>query len=477
MNTVFALLSFQALLGAFDNLWHHEWEAKLPQRVSALRELRLHAAREALYALLFIGLAWFEWHGLFAGLLAGVLGAELCITLADFLEEDRTRRLPPFERWLHTVLTVSYGLFIGLFAPIAWAWWQQPSALVFHSHGWVSALFTLYGLGVGAWSLRNARAVRRLGAMAAAELPQPDLLAPAVLVAGATGFVGQALVAALRHEGRRVIALSRDGRQARALFDRGVWVVERLDDIPAETRIEAVVNLAGARVLGLPWTAARRRELLWSRARIAADLLMLMRRLQQAPKVLVAASAVGYYGACNDGAPQHEDAEPRVDEFQAELCAAVEHEARRAEGLGLRVVRLRLGVVLGRGDGAYPPQALAARLGLGAVLGTGSQPAPWIHLDDAVGLIRFALNEPKLEGAVNACAPQAADQAGFARALAASFGRQVRLRMPGAPLRRLAGEMSTLLLDGQHAPPCKALAAGYRFRHASLDSALVDLAR
>ncbi|MFO1252483.1 MAG: NAD-dependent epimerase/dehydratase family protein [Inhella sp.] len=290
MNTVFALLSFQALLGAFDNLWHHEWEAKLPQRVSARRELRLHAAREALYALLFIGLAWFEWHGLFAALLAGVLGAELCITLADFLEEDRTRRLPPFERWLHTVLTVSYGLFIGLFAPIAWAWGQQPSALVFHSHGWVSALFTLYGLGVGAWSLRNALAVRRLGAASGPELPKPDPSAPAVLVAGATGFVGQALVAQLRREGGRVIALSRDGRQARALFDRGVWVVEHLDDIPSETRIEAVVNLAGARVLGLPWTAARRRELLWSRARVAADLLMLMRRLQQAPRVLVAAS-------------------------------------------------------------------------------------------------------------------------------------------------------------------------------------------
>lgn len=477
MNAIFILLSVQALLGAFDNLWHHELEAKLPQRVSAREELRLHAAREAIYGLLFIGLAWAQWQGGFALLLAALLVAELGITLADFLEEDRTRKLPPFERLLHTLLTVSYGLFLGLFAPVLMDWAQLPTALQPVSHGWVSGLFTLYGLGVWAWSLRNALAVRTLNRQAAQapQLPRaPARPHSTVLVAGATGFMGQALVAELVQEGRRVIALSRDVRQARASLGPAVWVVERLDEIPAETRIDAVVNLAGARVLGLPWTAARRRVLLNSRAQVAEALLQLMRRLENKPKVLVAASAVGYYGACPN-VPIDESAPARPGEFQSELCAAVEHEARRAESLNVRVVRLRFGVVLGRGDGAYPALALSSRLGLGAVLGSGQQAAPWIHHDDALGLIHWALQCEGLSGAVNAVAPHTPSQAEFAQELAASFGCRVRLRVPDALLRRLGGEMTTLLLDGQHALPRAALESGYRFQHHSLAGAFVAL--
>ena len=183
-------------------------------------------------------------------------------------------------------------------------------------------------------------------------------------------------------------------------------------------------------------------------------------------------------GASPEGAfePLDETGPARAGEFQSDLCAAIEHEARRAEALGVRVVRMRFGVVLGRGDGAYPMLALAARFGLGAVLGSGRQAAPWIHLDDAVGMIRFAMDRNGIDGAVNAVAPETLPQAAFADAMAASFGRRVRLRMPAAPMRVLAGEMSTLLLDGQNAVPRAALAAGYRFRFARLRAALEDLA-
>lgn len=484
MTTLFLLLSVQALMGAFDNLWHHELQARLPQRAAARHELSLHAAREAIYGIVFIGLGWFEWRGAFAAVLAGLLAAEVVITLADFLEEDRTRALPPFERLLHTLLTISYGAFIALIAPVLWGWSQQPSALVLTPHGtqaWVSWLFTLYGVGVLAWSVRNALAVRQLGRVqpAPAATPQPShRIEPAVLVTGATGFVGSALVASLRRDGRRVIALSRDLRQARAGFGPGVWVVDSLEAIPSETRIDAVVHLAGARVLGLPWTAARRRELLASRVDGTTALLGLMRRLQQAPRVLVSASAVGFYGASPEGSfePLDEASPARPGQFQSDLCAAIEHEARRAEALGVRVVRMRFGVVLGRGDGAYPMLALAARCGLGAVLGSGRQAAPWIHLDDAVGLVRFAMDRDDLEGPLNGVAPETLPQAAFATAMAASFGRRVRLRMPAAPLRALAGEMATLLLDGQNAVSHTALAAGYRFRFAGVRAALEDLA-
>jgi uncharacterized protein (TIGR01777 family) len=238
-------------------------------------------------------------------------------------------------------------------------------------------------------------------------------------------------------------------------------------------------HLAGARVLGMPWTQARRRQLLASRVDTTVAVVNLMRCLHKAPRVLISVSAVGFYGASPNASmePLDETAPPRPGEFQSDLCAAIEHEARRAEALGVRVVRMRFGVVLGYGGGAYPMQALAARLGLGAVLGHGRQPAPWIHLADAVGLVRFAIAHPTLQGTVNAVAPDAVTQATFAQTLAASFGRRAWLRMPGLPLRAMLGEMSTLLLDGQNAVPSAALGHRYPYVHPQLGGALAVLAR
>ena len=299
-----------------------------------------------------------------------------------------------------------------------------------------------------------------------------------IFLTGATGFVGSALVEQLRRDGQRVIVLARDLVQARATFGPGVWVVDTLDAIPSETLVNAVVNLAGARVLGLPWTAARRRVLLESRTGTTAAVVALMRRLQQRPRVLVSASAVGFYGASPNGSfePRDERSPARPGQFQSDLCAAIEHEARRAEALGVRVVRMRFGVVLGHGDGAYPMLALASRLGLGAVLGSGRQPAPWIHLDDAVALVRFAVADATLNGPVNAVAPHTTTQAQFAQALAASFGRRAWLRVPHAAMRLALGEMAELLLEGQNAVPTAALAAGFRFRHPTLPGAFAALA-
>lgn len=476
MLLIDGVLIFQALLGAFDNLWHHEWQARLPQQRGARRELLLHAAREALYGALFLGLAWWAWHGALAGAVAVVLALEVCITLADFMEEDRTRRLPPLERWLHTVLTLSYGLFLGLMGHTLWQWAQMPTGLAPAGRGWASWLFTMFAAAVWAWSARNVMAARRLVRETPAVNPLPLRGADAVLVTGGTGFLGRALIASLRAQGRRVIVLTRDARQARRQFDAGVAIVESLDEIAPETRIGAVVHLAGARVLGRPWTAARRRELIASRTGIGGQVLALMRRLEQRPAVLVAASAVGYYGVPAAHVTCTEDTPPMPGVFQSALCVAAEHEARRAEALGVRVVRLRLGVVLGREDGAYPMQAFAARLGMGMRLGSGRQPMPWIHRDDAVGLVLWAIDSAGVSGPVNAVAPEPCTQAAFTQALASSWGRRAWLALPGAPVRWLAGEMSTLLLDGQAVMPQVALAHGYRFRFGTLTAALGALA-
>lgn len=117
MDIVFIVLTVQALMGAFDNLWHHEWSARLPQRTSARHELLLHAAREAIYGVLFLGFAWVQWQGWWVLLPTALLAVEIVITAADFLEEDRSRRLPPAERVLHTLLAVSYGVLVGVIAP------------------------------------------------------------------------------------------------------------------------------------------------------------------------------------------------------------------------------------------------------------------------------------------------------------------------------------------------------------------------
>jgi uncharacterized protein (TIGR01777 family) len=202
--------------------------------------------------------------------------------------------------------------------------------------------------------------------------------------------------------------------------------------------------------------------------------------------VLVGASAVGYYGALPvadrpAGAPpageaQDERSPPRRGQFQSDLCVEIEQALQRAEAPGVRVVRLRPGVVMGHGGGAYPQLAIGARLGLGAELGSGRQAAPWIHLDDAVGLIRFALAHPTLAGPVNAVAPDVRTQVELARAMAGSFGRRVWLHIPAAPLRLAMGEMSELLLEGQNVVPRVALDAGYVFRHPTMEHAFADLA-
>lgn len=484
MHLVFAVMSFQALAGAFDNFWHHELEARLPQRISARHELRLHSAREAIYGLLFAGLAWVQWQGWWVMLPAGLLLVEMFITIADFLEEDRSRKLPPLERALHTVLAVSYGLLLGVIAPLFWQAAQRPSALMLTSYGLWSWLFSVASIGVLAWSVRNAIAVRELGRMVAPLMDppaNPQARAQAigrltVLVTGGTGFIGTALVQKLLSEGRRVIVLTRDPLQARAALGPMVWCVDRLDDIPSETHIDAVVNLAGAGILGAPWTQARRQLLLGSRLQIARQLRQLMQRLERKPEVLITASAVGYYGVPDNDEALTESAPAQSGCFQSELCVAIEAAALQNQDMGIRVVCLRPGIVLGKDGGAYPALAFVTRLGLGATLGTGRQVMPWIHRDDVLGLITHAMAEPAVQGPLNAVAPQMPSQQGFTRALAASLGRNAWLRLPAWPLRLGLGEMSQLLLCGQNAVPTRALASGYRFTHASLESALAALA-
>jgi uncharacterized protein len=477
MTLVLSLITAQVILGAFDELWHHEIVERLPAKRAAATELTLHAIREVLYAYVFFALAWFEWHGAWALVLAAVLLIEIGVTLADFVVEDRTRRLPAFERILHTVLAINIGIVLTVFAPILFGWWLQPTAVVATSHGVLSWLFTVFAVGVFAWSVRNTIAVLRhrrpqewvRNPISAGKSATPR----AVLITGATGFVGGHVVRRLVARGDEVIVLTRDEDKALNRFGPHARIVSSLDAISSDTRIDAVINLAGAPILGMPWTRARRRKLLASRLDVTRELVQLSARLTKAPRVLVNASAIGYYGVRGEEWLD-EGADPQ-DSFQSQLCQQWECTAVAAESLGTRVVRLRFGLVLGRDGGALPQFMRPARFGLGAVLGSGRQWVSWIHIDDLVRLIEFALEKPALRGAVNAVAPKPATHLQLQRAITGALHRPLWFRVPAFVLRFAMGEMAQLLVDGQKVIPSRAVALGFVFRHPHLREAIADL--
>jgi uncharacterized protein len=477
MTLLFTLIIAQALLGAFDNLWHHEITERLPSRRAAAPELALHAGREFLYAFLFFAFAWYEWHGVWAALIAAVFVVEVVITLADFIVEDQTRHLPKLERVLHTILAMNVGAVLIVLAPILRDWWAAPTVVQPVSHGVISWVFTLFSAGVFAWSVRNALAVLRHRRPAEwVRDPLKTLGTPSgrtILITGATGFIGGHLVRRLLARGDAIMVLTRDADRALDRFGPHVQVITNLRAVGTGDRIDAVVNLAGAPILGLPWTRARREALLRSRIDTTRALTDLCARLDRPPRVLVSASAVGYYGV--RGSEELDEQAAPQPIFQSTLCQQWEAAARAAESCGMRVVTLRLGLVLARDGGALPSLARPVRMGLGVTLGTGRQWMSWIHIDDVLRLIEFALGNPALRGAVNAVAPSAVSHQAFQRELARTLRRPLWLRAPVWVLRHTLREMAQLLLDGQRVVPARAVAAGFVFQYVEVGTALRQL--
>lgn len=301
-----------------------------------------------------------------------------------------------------------------------------------------------------------------------------DLRRPhTVLLTGATGFIGSRLAQALSAAGHDVIALTRNSAKAIVLAPP-FRLITSLDQLPADARIDAIVNLAGEPIANGLWTRAKRRRILTSRLRITRALLCLIGRLQQPPKVLISASAVGWYGAWQDETLTEFDGGKNC--FMHRICEAWEQTARRAQRLGVRVVRLRIGLVLGPQGGLLRALRLPFGLGLGGRVGTGSQWMSWIERDDLVRLIAHAIATPELTGPVNATAPEPVRNAAFTQALGGALARPARLRYPAALLRLIAGNLaSDLLLAGQRVLPAKVETSGFKFRHPNLASALASI--
>lgn len=477
MNTVFVLLCVQIALGAFDTLWRHELHEGLSARRSARHEASLHAARELIYGGVFFVLAWYAWHGLWAWCFGLVLGVEIIITLADFVIEDRIRKLPPLKRVLHTVFALNYGAIIALLSPILVGWAQQPSAIVAVDRGMWSWVLTIAAAAVAACGIRNLIAV--LGFMRpprwhrdpirAGEKPQPRT----ILVTGATGFIGKHLCRRVIESGERLMVLTRDYDRAWDLFGTHAQIHTSLATIADTCRIDAMINLAGAPILASWWTARRRRELLDSRLKATNALVALIARLRHKPDVLISMSAIGYYGVRGDEELTEADRGRPI--FQSHLCQAWELAAQNAENYGVRVCRLRLGLVLGADGGALPQLALSARMHVRTVMGSGRQWMSWIHIDDLLRLMECCLEREDISGPMNATAPAPVRQREFAQQLAGRFGRAFGVWAPDRVLRLMLGEMAQLLADGQKVLPVKALCAGFEFRYGDLAAAFSQL--
>ena len=477
MSGAFWLLAAQGLLGAIDNVWNHEWRAHLPASPQARRELRLHAARSFIYGPVFLGFAWAELRGLYGAALLLILAIELVVTLADFVEEDRSRALSAQERTLHAVLTLNYGAFLALILPDLLGRVTMPSEIVAAQHGWMSWLLTLYAFGSMTFGVREALAARRLGRQARmpAIEPRPNPAPQSILVTGGTGFIGTALVRRLIERGDKVYVIARSPAKAERLFGNQALIAPSLQALPETVKIDAIVNLAGAPIFGRPWTDARKVALARSRIDTTRTLVDWVADHAVKPRVLVSASAVGWYGADRADRALTEVAAVGGD-FPAMLCAAWEKEARRAELLGSRVCRLRIGLVLGGTGGMLLPMLRAFKFGLGGRFGGGRQWMSWIHLEDLLSLIVRAIDDPTFRGAINAVAPQPVTNADFTRTLAATLHRPAILHVPAFALRLALGEMATLLLDGQRVVPERADQLGFQFRYRSLGAALADIA-
>ena len=291
-----------------------------------------------------------------------------------------------------------------------------------------------------------------------------------VAITGASGLVGASLRDFLTTGGHRVVSLVRDSRkleEGTIFWNPAAGVLD-----PADLEgVDAVVHLAGTSIADGRWTDERRRAIKQSRARGTELLARTLATMRDGPRTLISASAVGYYGDRGDRVV--DESEPSGKGFLAEVCRAWEGAVQPAERAGLRVVRLRIGVVLSPRGGALGQMLLPFKLGAGGRLGSGKQYLSWIDLDDLVGLMHHALYDGTLRGPVNATAPNPVTNAVFTSALGRALSRPTVLPVPALAVKALFGDLGTeALLWGQRVMPEKATRAGFDFFYEGVEESL-----
>lgn len=283
-------------------------------------------------------------------------------------------------------------------------------------------------------------------------------------ITGGTGFIGHAVRRTLEAQGSSVVLFSRKPGPGRRLFS--------LTTPPEVSGLEGIVHLAGESILGL-WTPEKRRRILESRVEGTRRLVEGIAAAPVKPRVLVSASAIGFYGDTGDRIVDEDS--PAGTGFLAEVASAWEAEAQKAEALGVRVVRLRIGFVLGRDGGAMGLIKPLFRAALGGRLGSGRQWMSCIEVGDLSAAAALCLREEGIRGAVNAVMPRSVTNADFTRAAARAAHRPALFPAPAFALRAALGDLSHLLLDSQRVVPRRLEALGFGYRFATVDSAMGEV--
>jgi hypothetical protein len=302
-----------------------------------------------------------------------------------------------------------------------------------------------------------------------------------ILVSGSTGFLGTALVESLLGNGHTIARLVRPGTSQKSAngsrTQTVLWdpVADRFDAVGAEDS-DALVHLAGASIAGGRWNDSRKVVLRSSRIDASRHLIGTLAKLRRPPRVIVAASAIGYYG--NRGDETLTEASAPGNDFLAGACREWEAETGRGASFGARVVNLRFGIILARHGGALPQIATPLKLGVGGRLGNGRQWMSWVTLQETIRIIQFALTNPALTGAVNVVSPNPVRNREFTRILAKALHRPALFPAPAFALRLALGEMAdALLLASQKVLPSKLEQAAYQFEQPDLGSALAEIFR
>ncbi|MDQ3068586.1 MAG: TIGR01777 family oxidoreductase [Acidobacteriota bacterium] len=300
-----------------------------------------------------------------------------------------------------------------------------------------------------------------------------------IVVAGGTGFLGSALTSALDRAGHEVVVLTRSaGTDAPGRARSVVWKPDGAASGGWTREIDgahAVINLAGAPLPDKRWTPARKQILTDSRVLPTRSLVAAIAAAAQKPHTLLNASGIGYYA---DSDRSVDETAPPGDGFLQRLCVQWESEARRSDASGTRVVLLRSGVVMSREGGALPQLLTPFRFGAGGPLGNGNQWWAWIHRDDWVRMVMWALETEGVRGGLNVCTPEPAEQKAIARAIGRELHRPSFVPAPAIALRLLLGEMADgMLLASQRAVPRVAIDGGFAWTYPDLGAAISDAVR
>lgn len=298
-----------------------------------------------------------------------------------------------------------------------------------------------------------------------------------VLVTGASGLIGSALCDSLQDRGDEVVGLSRDPAKARRAMPGLDWHPwePTLERPPADAfdGVDGVINLIGEKI-NQRWSGAAKRKIMESRRTATHNLVAAIAGLERRPGVLVSQSAVGYYGDRGDAAVD-ESTGPGAG-FDSEVVREWEKAAHEVTGMGVRLAILRSGQILDPRGGMLAEMLVPFKLGLGGPLAGGGQYLSWIHRDDEVGLLLWALDDEDVSGVLNATAPNPATNRDFSKALGRALGRPAVMPVPGLVLDLKFGrEFGSVLRGGQRVIPKRAQELGYEFKHPELEEALEDL--